>query len=212
MTKQSIIVLAVVTLIVLIGGFFVVTKLSKPTPAPLAEIANSTPAPTENPMLKTSLKSLLGLGKNVTCSYQEASVSGTVFVADKKMRSDNTILDSKGISLDSHVLSDGEYTYMWTGTQGSKIKISAIETKASPSTKQATTTQNLDQELNMKCDTWTIDPSKFVIPSDVKFTDISSMMTNIKSSSAPALNKSVCDSITDPTSKASCIKALSGNN
>ena len=71
----------------------------------------------------------------------------------------------------------------------------------------------LEKQQDMNCSGWSVDSSKFMVPADVKFMDVSGIkqipQTKVKTgeTSAPSANKSVCDAITEPVAKAACIGA-----
>jgi hypothetical protein len=90
--------------------------------------------------------------------------------------------DKKVMTVNSNMVSDGTYMYTW-GTDkkvpGMKIKIDEAapntDDKNNPASKV-----DLDKKMDLNCNPWTLDESKFKIPTDVTFTDISSMMENLK--------------------------------
>jgi hypothetical protein len=65
----------------------------------------------------------------------------------------------------------------------------------------------------MNCSGWIPDNSKFQVPGNVEFTDLSAMMENAKmqgkpGATAPKMDSSVCDQIEDADAKAQCQNAL----
>ena len=172
-------------------------------------------------MVKGSIKSLIGAGKNVTCAIRnEGGGSSTIYVSGNSMRGDfDSNVDSKSVV--SHMIQEGDYAYIWTdgATEGSKMNIKAMqETAANASTtKQTTQSTNtdIDKEVDMKCSAWSVDTSKFTPPSDVAFTDLSVMMDKMApgagGNAASKLDSSYCNAIPDAQAKADCISALSGN-
>lgn len=159
---------------------------------------------------QASIKSLLGAGKNVTCTvaYSENQSSGTIYVADKKFRGDFTITDAGGKQIESHMIQDGNYSYSWSGSQGAKMKLEAL---ATPTPVPGATDQSadLDKKADIKCSAWGVDQSKFAVPADVQFTDLSAVMkqTQDQSTQMKDSNKAACDAIPDPQAKAACLSA-----
>lgn len=195
--------------LLLIVGVIYFTQFRKSTGESAQNQTQASPANTQID-IKGSFKSLLSGGKNMTCTYSnnDTQGGGTVYVADKKFRSDSTV-DIKGKTSEAHVLSDGDYIYIWSDKEGSKMKLTEAEKIASQTAVQNQSLQALDKEMNMKCDSWNVETSKFVVPTDVKFNDLTEMMMKIQSNGAkPAIDKSMCDAITDANAKASCMKAL----
>ena len=210
--KTGIIIVVVIGLILI--GLLASMAMKKPG-QPQESVSNgASMQTTENGVSETSgsIKSLLGAGKNVTCevTYPDGKNSGTVYVADKKFRGDFTMTDPSGKTIENHMIQDGNYVYFWTGSEGTKMKMDVL---ATPSP-QATTNQSadLDKQASMKCSPWGVDQSKLAVPADVKFTDMSAMMQNVKgmTTETNGSGASPCDSITDPQAKASCESAMSG--
>lgn len=214
MNRKKIMIVSAVAALVL--GAIVAISIFKR--APLTEqtqtksvVQNVTPEPTAAGTMG-SIKSLLAAGKNVSCeiSYPDQSLNGTTFVSSNKMRSDFNIKAGEK-NMETHMISDGTYAYVWTDAvkQGTKIKLDALNQTATAGAK--TQAPDLDRQVNMKCAPWAADNSKFTPPTDIQFTDLSAMLKAPTGSGAPKIDKSICDNITDPTSKAACVKALSGN-
>lgn len=154
-----------------------------------------------------SIKSLMG--KNVTCTitYPDGSGSGTVYVAGEKMRGD-FVMTAGGKETDGHMISDGEYMYSWSSaaSQGTKIKINAT---AAQGDSQKSNDVDLDREVEMDCDNWSVDESKFELPTGIDFMEISAGIgqTNNQGQS-PALGTDVCEQITDIEARLACTKSL----
>ncbi len=132
-----------------------------------------------NANAKSSLRSLLGLGKNVMCTFSgttgSTSSSGTVYIsADGSMRGDFTTQTSTGTQTSSMIVKD-KIAYAWSGTQGVKMDATKATTSAGTSA-QAKSAVDLDSQVDHKCTDWTPDASKFVIPATVKFLDLEAMM------------------------------------
>lgn len=128
---------------------------------------------------KGSLRSLLGLGKNMTCTFSgtngSTSSSGTVYVsADGSMRGDFTIQTGTGTQTSSMIVKD-KIAYVWTGSQGVKMD-AAKATSSATAGAQAKSSVDLDSQVNHTCVDWTPDASKFVLPVGIKFLDLGAMM------------------------------------
>lgn len=210
MTNQVKIIVAIVVIAALLG-IVAFTQLGKSSKSPQqANVAQETKS-TET-SAKGSLKSLLGLGKNVNCTftYPDAGSTGTVYVSGQKMRGDFNMM-VEGKQMESHMIQDGTYAYSWTGSQGAKFKIDQ-NLKASPVSGGQQQSVDLEKEVDYKCSPWSADNSKFTVPTDVKFVDMSEMMKQVpaQTGNTPGGQQSACDQITDPAAKAQCVKALGG--
>lgn len=213
MSKQSLIITAVIVFVVVLGVFLVLQN-NKSNQGNSQQTANIQSSPqNEESISKASLKSLLSLGKNVTCdisSLGEGSGNGKVYVSSNKMRGDFDVKVEETV-FKSHIIGDGEFMYMWSdeSKQGTKIKIDPNATIPPSQTTNQTT--NIDQEVDMKCTPWNVDNSKFILPTTIQFTDFSSFLTKpsaTQSNQTPKIDKSICDQISDPTAKAACLQSL----
>ncbi|EKE00006.1 MAG: hypothetical protein ACD_22C00108G0002, partial [uncultured bacterium] len=138
-----------------------------------------------------SFTDLINAGKSLKCTYESdmggTKISGTTYVAGKKMRTDSTVnidLGQGPQDMGSHMIMDGDYFYMWTeGSEtGTKMKISSVEgynsgdsTDSSiPDSFKSNTNEALNQikeNFDYNCMLWLADSSMFETPSDVTFTE-----------------------------------------
>jgi len=133
---------------------------------------------------KGSFRSLIALGKNEECTFsgtnKGAASSGTVFITSTgEMRGDFTLTTSAGIKTSSMILTGGQ-SYVWSGTQGAKMSASFMGSAGAGANAgaQAQSQQpvDLDSQVDYNCQSWTMDQSKFVLPTGVNFVDIEAMM------------------------------------
>lgn len=194
-------------------AFFMIQKSNPSTSTQTADTAQNTSNQSLGDFAKGSIASLLTAGKNVTCSmqYPDGNGSGTVYVTGKKMRGEFTVKTDASKEYQSSMIQDGEYAYMWSDAdkKGTKFKVSGIPTP-SPATAAKSEAVDINQEVDLKCSTWSVDPSKFIVPADVEFTDLSAIMEKVQEQSGAMKDtqKSACDSIADPEQKAACQSAL----
>jgi len=205
---QALILGAVVVIVLIIAvGYFKFSQSSKTTPvAPIQESTQNQGS------TKGSIMSLLSAGNSVTCktSYPDGAMSGTVYVADKKVRGD-FMAEAGGKQMESHMIQDGDYGYFWSGNQGTKIKTDE-SSQVSPAPDVQTSAPDLNKDVDLDCSSWPVDASKFEVPADVKFTDLTEMMMQIQKTPTPSgttnnSQSSYCDQITDSAAKAACMKA-----
>jgi hypothetical protein len=219
MFKSKGLIIVAVIILVLIGGALYL-NLGKSTTTP--QDAKMTEEKTQNAgeMIKGSLKSLFGTGKNVTCTVNniENDGTGTVYVSGNKLRGDFTN-SADGKTIESHFIQDEQFSYLWSSEMDQGIKMKAelgTEKSTTSDSKNAkapsTETVDLNKEVDYKCSNWIVDNSKFIPPSDVKFSDMSDlMMPKITPSEEGIINKmegSPCANLPDAESKAACEKAL----
>lgn len=143
-----------------------------------------------------SLRDLMGMGKDQTCTFTVSSsdgstfttsTKGSIYISGQKLAENLEITSSdKTVAVkDMNIISDGTYVYTWGNAEklpGMKFKLSEITPTGT--TGAAANTQNqgadLDKKMSMKCSPWTADTSKFAVPTTIKFTDISSFIEKAK--------------------------------
>lgn len=168
----------------------------------LTQTENKVDTKSENFSQKSTLKNLLGMGKNLTCTYsfiEEESkykINGITYISGKKFASEVETVDSSDIkkNVKSLMYSDGDYVYIWSPDKkgyGMKVKIeNSIGNSNEVKTDVASAQESMNKEYDMKCSPWTVDQSKLTLPSDVKFSDLSEMMKQVPlMPSIPALPK-----------------------
>ncbi len=156
-----------------------------------------------------SLESLLGLGRDLTCTFSrqevDSQINGTVYVSGEDMRGDFDISSEASGNTESHMIMTGDRVYVWNegSTQGTQFKASEEDSE------QAQKFINLDQTLDYDCDSWRKDSSKFNLPPVVTFTDISGFMTDSGEADVQEdIDCSVCDQTPEGAARDSCLAAL----
>jgi len=132
-----------------------------------------------NAKAKGSFRSLMALGKNTECSFtsvnDSVTSSGTVYItASGNMRGDYTTTTSSGTQTSSMILKDG-YSYVWSGSQGAKMNMASLGNSASAGA-QAQQSVDLDSQVDYDCKDWSVDQSKFTLPTNVNFIDLEALM------------------------------------
>ncbi len=128
-----------------------------------------------------TLGALLGLAGSLTCTVTMPTPggesTGTLFISNGQMRSDvTTAVNGKEIA--AHMIKNGDYFYSWTDAypQGVKIKLAATASGNG----QAGYDPN--QKVKYSCTPWAADASKFTVPANVTFTDMSAGTAGVKPS------------------------------
>lgn len=209
MQKKLPIIAALV--IVLLGGV-VYTQFTKSSKSPEVKTEEAKNV-TENNVTGT-IKSILEGGKTLKCavdySQEENGGKGTVYVAGKKMRAD-LISDLEGKTMESHVIYDENYSYIWSSNQADGVKMKITEEDLKESEEFKNESIDLEKEGKIQCSPWVSDNAKFNPPSNIKFADLTEMMDSLKPKTNGETNTAVCDQIPDPSAKAECVKALNQN-
>lgn len=112
-----------------------------------------------------------------------------------------------------HMITMDETIYYWMDGQATGYKMAMVVPTGSAQVEAGTNTQvDLDQQLDYKCSTWVNDPSKFVLPTDVTFTDPSEMIQEaLGASGAPKIDCSACDAAPEGAARTQCLTALKCN-
>ncbi|MCA9365866.1 hypothetical protein KC723_03140 [Candidatus Kaiserbacteria bacterium] len=192
MSLQKIIILCLAILVIGIAIWYFISGKNSPS----AELTNDNSSAIDSEMSENnqdkmeapsglgSLASLIGLGQNITCDYSFSdegnSGSGTGYFAKDKMRVDST-MQTDGQTYDSHMINDGEYTYVWTTTSDQpfamKMPVEEFEQDSPLIEEDSQQTQvSMDQQVEYDCNSWSVDQSVFVPPADIEFTDMEAMM------------------------------------
>src|SRR3989344_382 len=177
------IIIAIIAVLAIGGGGYVVSKNKAAKKDTSLEAGAEAGAEVELGLnTKGSLRSLLGLGKNVMCTFESsadgATSSGTVYIASNgNMRGDFKMGAGAGVQSSSMMVKDG-YSYVWSGgsDQGIKMAASADAAAQAGAEGEAKQSVGLDEQVDYSCSGWTMDASKFMMPAGVEFIDLKAMM------------------------------------
>jgi hypothetical protein len=175
MNKKTMYVVGAVVVLAIIAGVGFYTNKSG-TPSGASPIGGS-----QSP---TSMKELLAKGGSQKCTFSNnidgLESSGVVYMASGRMRTDFVAKMANGETTDSHMLLDGENTYLWGNQmpQGIKMNINMMTTQAGAQA-QANGSVDLDQKMNYNCDNWSADQGQFNLPSGVTFMDLSTVIPGV---------------------------------
>lgn len=201
MNRNFVIIGSVIVLLILAAGSFFFLNRPGSTPA----VSSPTPQPSTSPsvvMEKTSLKSFMGMSGDQKCEFSdpETNNSGAVYLSSGKFRGDFSS-NINGKLTPSHMINDGKDVYIWMDDQqtGFKTTLEAIEQVSG--TTGVNQTVDINKQVDYKCESWTADPLKFVVPVEIKFQDMGKMMqdaakmmpsTSPKTSALPSSNAAAC--------------------
>lgn len=215
MNKGVLAAVVIILLLVLGGGAFVLSQRNNnPTPTPASNITTNTQTQAETGSQK-SIKDLFTLGSAQQCSFNDqAGNSGTVFVANQKMRGDFITVAPQG-SVNAHMIVDSSTSYLWVDGQNTGIKMSFDATAATENLgSQANTNVDWDKKFDYDCKAWNADSNMFTLPTGVKFTDLGALTipsaSGSPSSGSSAAQCAACDSVPE-SARAQCRAALKCN-
>jgi len=105
-----------------------------------------------------------------TEANENTASSGTVYVADGKMRGDFTTVVAAlgGKIVESYMISTDGYVYTWSNLlpQGMKMQISTSGDTATQGGMDASAA------VDYHCAPWNVEASRFTVPTNVKFTTV----------------------------------------
>jgi hypothetical protein len=203
---------AIVGIILAAGVGFYVLNLRSSAPS---GTNTATQDSGDSSMQKSSLRALMGSGKNQSCTYtDESGNSGTMYLSGSKVRSDfeSTV---NGTVTASHMFSDGTSMYIWSdGTEGGMMMKLDAAAQTQPGSEQQKSV-DVDKQLDYSCAPWVADPALLTYPQDLEFTDFSAMMqptgVTIDKDTPVSLDKesqcASCDSLNEEAA-AQCRQAL----
>lgn len=219
------IIIAVVAILLFAGGAYLLFANNQTT-TPTQQSSPQTAEQTKNDenSITGNIFSLLQSGQNVACTFSstadDTSSSGTVYVSGKNMRGDfQSTINSQ--TSNTHMIRDGEWMYTWTDGQTTGLKLKITEEDERQGKEMAEKMESdkknqgfdISQQVDYSCKPWGVDQSKFTVPSNVTFTDLSAQMEDAKNmmqnSSQSAC--SACETITDTQAKAACKQSLNCN-
>lgn len=221
MTK---IIIAIFIVVVLVGGgaaYYLSTssnsKNVQSTNQQQLEDAN-VDGVAESGKLSGSFGDLLKLKENYTCTFDYSddagiATAGTVYVADEgtKFSGNFDVTMADGNVVNSNMVKDDEFTYVWTSALSQGYKLANPENSESllPEDLDAAEDYMLDEDANMDfdCSPWKVDASKFELPTDIEFVDVSAMLQNLTNNSDVDVC-AACEAIQDSSAKSQCLQAL----
>ena len=212
MNKNVAILIGVLIVFIVILGAYSLTKKSPQSSTNQAPVTTEKKSTTQT--MQGTLRSLLSAGKSQKCTYsnklKSASINGTVYVANGKIRGDFTS-GAEQTKVNGHMIVDSGYSYIWSdmSKQGIKMAIDLQQQQPTGSTANSQT-PDINQTFEYKCQGWTEDATMFVLPSTITFSAVtlpgtqpsgatpSGVMTN------PAVTCSICDKIPAGSGRDTC--------
>lgn len=177
MNKPLLLVAGIAAIIIIAAGslYYVNRQLNAPASQSGENATSTAPVATTT---EPSIEEVLTSGEPRICilEIEDLNMKATAFVAKGKVSGEVTLpTGPNGQGQTMKFLTDGRDTYTWmVGTKtGTKItSATATTTAANAESIAALFKQRLPQEYDYKCDAWAIDESVFVVPTDVKFSEL----------------------------------------
>lgn len=224
MNKNILIVVTILIFALAVGGYLVFGKdLSQKVKPSSSGQMQSEALDAGSPK---SIRTLLESTSPQKCSFKDnmenIEMNGVIYIANKKMRGDydSNILGKQMIT---HLIYDGDFTYMWTegDIQGYKIaNKQEVPNEVVQETKQQV---DIDKLMDIHCDNWLVDEQVFALPAGINFVDIKTMIpTGLSQPTATASQQeasqpaqegkdcSVCDNVPQEV-QGQCLTAMGCN-
>jgi hypothetical protein len=163
-----------------------------------------------------SLRDLVARGKSLKCTYSVNDITGgqmtrTTYVSGKKSLTQSK-LSGTGQDMESNILVDGDYMYLWSNMapRGSKMNMKKMEETKAKHGDQEDFSKDYDEEYDYKCSSWKKDESKFQLPQGIEFMDLTALMTGTDESAEETSGAgcSVCDMMPDEAQRNECLVGL----
>lgn len=171
MTKTIISIIVVIAVVT--GGYFFFRTDAKKTNE--EKVENNSVVQEQPAGKKMAFSQFVKQGGAYKCdvkqSLSDMENSGTVYINGVNISGEySTIAEGKNIQT-SFIMKDG-YSYTWSSSfpsMGFKVKIPAETEGNTNANAQGTYSWNADQIGDYNCEPWTVDQSKFTIPTTIKF-------------------------------------------
>lgn len=175
---MSRIALWVVLVLLLVGGgyYFYSRSSTRPAAQPGSTYTQSADENSDG-QFEGTIGDLVNRGGNYKCEWsfsdKGTTMSGVTYVSGKKLSGEATAKTTSG-DLITHMVGDGTTVYSWVEVAGFKsgTKFSYDELNSyKPTAEEKQASDQYFQKTGYKCSAWTPEASKFVVPTDVTFTN-----------------------------------------
>lgn len=174
----------------------------------------------ENVAQSGTFADIFASGESVECTFAHDDgtnvSSGVVYMAENgnRIRGDFTIEEGPDTNnpMEAHMVRVDNTNYVWGSfyEQGVKMEVTAEERDQLFPEDDSTT---VDPNTEYDCKSWSVDESKFDLPSNIDFIDMQThMQQNIEmSGDMKAQQCAACEQLQDPSAQAQCKQALQCN-
>lgn len=134
---------------------------------------------------RSSINGLLGLGQQLTCTYEYMDAngnasSGEAVIDGERMRGSFKVTSGDETET-SELLRDGETQYVWNDEtkEGYQVAISVQQTDVddpTPDSNETAQGPDQDEQYDFDCQDWSVDETEFEVPGDVNFIDYTAQL------------------------------------
>ena len=213
--KKNIFIGVGVVVLVVIGGLATLKGQKPSSEKVMIEVSEPQEEDFGLGKIKGSLEDLFARGQSMECTYSQEqegmATKGKIYVAGKKVRADFKMTRPDGNKIDSYMIQDGGYAYIWTSqsSQGTKMK---IEEEMENRQEGAEIKEEMgefsweEMEIDYSCSAWREDPSYFTPPAQVEFIDLGGQMEEMTKNQCAA-----CSQLPEGEAKDQCLESLNCN-
>ncbi|MFH1295124.1 MAG: hypothetical protein ABIH84_00920 [bacterium] len=194
-------ILGLVVVVIVAGAIFLSGKSGKKAPSEMPVPSPTAGAQSEETTGSGNIFDMLSLNQDVKCTYNSseegAELSGTSYISGQSARADFSTTDPEGQTIDSHMISDGEWVYVWTSASATGYKmplIQAQEDSMTVSNEDSAPISTVNNNFDYACTPWAADSSFFAVPENINFTDLAT----------PASGCATCELLEDAEGIAAC--------
>ncbi len=167
----------------------------------------------------STLAALMAGGQSMECTFQHVDgtnvSSGTVYFVNgaERIRGDFTLTQGTGGPMDMHMIRDGGYNNLWGTAFPQGIK-TAVTEESKGKLFDSQDGASVPEDTQYNCKPWTVDESKFQLPSGIEFIDMSAQMgimmdANVDSTSEMKEGQcAACDQLPEGAARTQCLTAL----
>jgi len=170
------VIIAILTIVIICGGLFAYLSLRSGSPLNKATTSGDNNTGETETIENGNVFSLTEAGHEHQCSF---SYSGSKGSGEGKMYTDGKgrglmtidLQTEKGNTGKSNTLLLNEKIYGWMDTNGKTVGFVYNKSTLTSGSSNTASSGSVDpnQKFSLKCTDWTIDESKFVVPSNVNF-------------------------------------------
>ena len=128
-----------------------------------------------------SLHDLIGSGTTQTCTFSIAgtatssSMTGTIYTASGSMYGDLVKTDATGKVTTAHMIIAGGIGYLWSDALSKGVKMPWSEANSTALMNKYGSV-DMNQGATYSCTSWAPDQSKFALPTNTQFIDVSKLI------------------------------------
>lgn len=128
---------------------------------------------------RKTLRDLWSLGVNQMCTFQdEQGNSGTVYIGQNQVRGDFAVTVEEKLT-NSHLIVKAETAYVWMEGLANGYKFPLGMLTGTENQTNVPKTMDVNEQVDYECNPWTLETSRFDLPTGVEFVDSEAIMPQV---------------------------------